>query len=248
MKLWEIKAQSLRLMFADTDIEFSENEFQTQTIYTNANTREKLVRMTDSIKRAIDLYHQYNGEEPRVVYKTLDSATVNNVLTYYNTITVTSSPSDFGFPSRIDVVENLDYNITELINIAFDFEEAQVTQNGNVFTYPKVIKFLNYDFTPYKSANGVNVVSFRIYYKAKKQNLAGSENEMTYDLNLLNIPEEVQRQIPLYVKGELYQEDEPNMAQQAKQEFIQFLLLNQRKQFVKGASKVRRAFKRNFDV
>ena len=92
------------------------------------------------------------------------------------------------------------------------------------------------------------MVSFRIYYKAKKQNLVGSENEMTYDLNLLNIPEEVQRQIPLYVKGELYQEDEPNMAQQAKQEFIQFLLLNQRKQFLKGASKVRRAFKRNYDV
>jgi hypothetical protein len=250
MKLWEIKAQALRLMFADSDIQFSENEFQTQTIYTNANTREKLIRMEDSIKRAIDLYHQYNGEETRVVYKTLDSATVNNVLTYYNTITVTSSPSDFGLPSRIDVVENLDYNITELINIAFDFEEPQVTENAGVFTYPKIIKFLDYDFTPYKSSNGVTVVSFRIYYKAKKQNIIFGQNqtEMNYDLNILNIPEEVQRQIPLYVKGELYQEDEPNMAQQSKQEYIQFLILNQRKQFVKGASKVRRAFKRNHDV
>ena len=60
MKLWEIKAQALRLMFADADIEFSYTEFAEETVYNNANTREKLVRMEDSIRRAIDIYHQYS--------------------------------------------------------------------------------------------------------------------------------------------------------------------------------------------
>jgi hypothetical protein len=87
-----------------------------------------------------------------------------------------------------------------------------------------------------------------VYYKIAKVNLVGNENEMTYDLNLLGIPEEIQRQIPLFVKGEIYQEDEPNMAQQAKQEFTQFLVLNQRKTFTKVQTKVKKTFKRNFDV
>ena len=63
MKLWEIKAQALRLMFADTDIEFSFAEFENNSIYENANTREKLIRMNDSIRRAIDLYYHYHGEQ-----------------------------------------------------------------------------------------------------------------------------------------------------------------------------------------
>jgi hypothetical protein len=232
MKLWEIKAQALRLMFADTDVEFSEAEFQTQTIYQNANTREKLVRMTDSIKRAIDLYYQYNGEQAQTVIKGLDFATVSNVLTYYNTLTFSSSPSDFGFPSRVDVMANLSENIGETTNITYDYDAKL-----------KKVIFTIYDFVAF-----TNKISFRVYYKIAKVNLVGNENEMTYDLNLLGIPEEIQRQIPLFVKGEIYQEDEPNMAQQAKQEFTQFLVLNQRKTFTKVQTKVKKTFKRNFDV
>jgi hypothetical protein len=232
MKLWEIKAQALRLMFADTDIEFSEAEFQTQTIYQNANTREKLVRMTDSIKRAIDLYYQYNGEQAQTVIKGLDFATVSNVLTYYNTLTFSASPSDFGFPSRVDVMANLSENIGETTNITYDYDAKL-----------KKVIFTIYDFVAF-----TNKISFRVYYKIAKVNLVGNENEMTYDLNLLGIPEEIQRQIPLFVKGEIYQEDEPNMAQQAKQEFTQFLVLNQRKTFTKVQTKVKKTFKRNFDV
>ncbi len=232
MKLWEIKAQALRLMFADSDVQFSEQEFSSGTIYTNSNTREKLVRITDSIKRAIDLYYQYNGEKAKMTTKGIDSATVNNVLTYYNTINLSSTPSDFGFPTRVDVIANITESITETNNISFDFDE-----------FNKKIVFNQYDFTPY-----TNKIQFRIYYKIKKQNIVGNENEITYDLDLLGIPADVQRQIPLYVKGEIYQEDEPNMAQASKQEFVQFLLLNQRKHFIKNQTKVSKTFKRNLDV
>jgi len=232
MKLWEIKAQALRLMFADTDVEFSEAEFSNGTIYQNANTREKLVRMVDSIKRAIDLYYQYNGEQAQTVIKALDFATVSNVLTYYNTLTFSSSPSDFGFPSRVDVMANIPENIGETTSITYDYDAKL-----------KKIIFTIYDFVPF-----TNKISFRVYYKIAKVNLVGSENEITYDLNSLGIPEEVQRQIPLFVKSEIFQEDEPMMAQQAKQDFTQFLVLNQRKTFTKVQTKVKKAFKRNFDV
>ena len=61
MKLWEIKAQALRLMFADSEITFSYEDFKQGVIEDNANTREKLIRMDDSIKRAIDMYYSYCG-------------------------------------------------------------------------------------------------------------------------------------------------------------------------------------------
>ena len=40
MKLWEIKAQALRLMFADTDMMFDYTEFENRAVYENVNTRE----------------------------------------------------------------------------------------------------------------------------------------------------------------------------------------------------------------
>ncbi len=232
MKLWEIKAQALRLMFADTDIEFSQAEFSNGTIYQNANTREKLVRMVDSIKRAIDIYYQYNGEQTQTVTKFLDKAIVSGALTYYNTLTFSASPSDFGFPSRIDVMANITENIGETTSITYDYDAKL-----------KKVIFTIYDFTPF-----TNKISFRVYYKIAKVNLVGDENEITYDLDVLGIPPEVQRQIPLFVKGEIFQEDEPMMAQAAKQDFTQFLVLNQRKTFTKVQTKVKKAFKRNFDV
>jgi hypothetical protein len=232
MKLWEVKAQALRLMFADTDVEFSQAEFQSGTIYQNANTKEKLVRMVDSIRRAIDLYYQYNGEQTQTTFKALDFTTANGVATYYNTLTFSSSPSNFGFPSRIDVMANITENIGETTNITYDYDAKL-----------KKVIFTIYDFVPF-----TNKISFRVYYKTAKINLVGNENEITYDLDSLGIPPEIQRQIPLFVKGELYQEDEPSMAQQAKQEFTQFLVLNQRKTFTKNQTKVKKAFKRNFDV
>jgi hypothetical protein len=231
MKLWEVKAQALRLMFADTDIEFSELEFQTGTIYTNANTREKLVRMNDSIKRAIDLFYQYNGEQTKMTTQGLDFITVGDKKTYYNTINL-SSNIEFGFPTRVDVMANIPENIGETNNINYDFDAST-----------KKIVFVRYDFTHFEDK-----VSFRVYYKIEKVNLPEALNEMNYNLNVLGIPEDVQRQIPLYVKAELYQEDEPNMAQQAKQEFIQFLVLNQRKSFSKVQTKVKKTFSRRFDV
>ena len=110
MKLWEIKAQSLRLMFADTDIEFSENEFQTQTIYTNANTREKLVRMDDSIRRGIDLYNTIVEQETSIV-ETLFLASSGGV--YANTLDI-SGLSDLNYPTRVDVsLYQYQYDVTE---------------------------------------------------------------------------------------------------------------------------------------
>lgn len=233
MILWEIKAQALRLMFADTDVEFNENEFTSGTIYTNANTREKLVRMNDSIARAIDLFYQYNGETAQWVEKSLVSTTTSGVTTYYNRLDVSQTPTNMGFPTRIDIIEDLDNLITYTQNIQYTYNQID-----------KTIYFLNGDYRSF----GANI-KFRVYYKMNRVNLPAAPNELTYNVTTsLGIPEEVQRQIPLYVKSELYQEDEPQLAQAAKADFIQFLILNQRKTFSNVQTKVRRTFKRKYNV
>jgi hypothetical protein len=233
MILWEIKAQALRLMFADTDVEFNENEFTTGTIYTNANTREKLVRMNDSIARAIDLFYQYNGETSQWVEKSLVNTTQSGITTYYNRIDVSQTPSNLGFPTRIDIVEDLDNLITYTQNIQYTYNQID-----------KTIYFLNGDYRDF----GANI-NFRVFYRMNRVNLPSAPNELTYNVTTsLGIPEEVQRQIPLYVKSELFQEDEPQLAQAAKADFIQFLILNQRKTFSNVQTKVRRTFKRKYNV
>ena len=238
MKLWEIKAQALRLMFADTDVEFSQAEFENNSIYDNANTREKLVRMEDSIRRAIDLYFQYNGESTRVATLSLRSTTVGGVTTYFNDLNLTSIISVLNYPTRIDLIEDIDNNIYGVENLTFE-----MIKFINQYGADDIKVFVDKGLVEY----GVNA-KFYVYYKSKKTTLPYNQNEITYDLNQLGIPEEVQRQIPLYIKSEIYQEDEPQLAAQAKSEFIQFLVLNQRENFTKVQTKVKRAFKRNFNV
>jgi hypothetical protein len=231
MKLWEVKAQALRLMFADTDVEFSFEEFESGVIYENANTREKLIRMNDSVKRAIDLFFQYNGEISQMTTRKLISSTTNNITTYFNQLHL-SAVSNIGYPTRIDVIENLENNIQPLSNISFDYDQLA-----------KAVHFFDNNYAYYEDK-----IDFRVYYKIAKVNLPDGVNELTYELNDLGIPVEVQRQIPLYIKGEIFQEDEAGMAQQARNEYMQFLIQNQRKNFSKVQTKVKKVFKRRFNV
>ena len=59
MKLGEIKLMALKLMFTDTDVTYDISDMQ--EYYNNSNTREKLIRMNDSINRALSLYYQRVG-------------------------------------------------------------------------------------------------------------------------------------------------------------------------------------------
>jgi hypothetical protein len=228
MKLWEIKAQALRLMFADTDVQFNFAEFQNGAIYANANTREKLIRMNDSIRRAIDLFFQYNGEITRTTNLGL-RFTGTSIKTYFNEINYALG----GYPTRVDVIENIDKQIYGEENIDFTF----LKDNLKLVVDSGYVKF-------------GGDISFLIYYKTERTNLTidVEPNDLTFDLNTLSIPIEIQRQIPLYIKAEIYQEDEPQMANLARSEYIGFLLLNQRKNFSKVQTKVKRKFRRNFNV
>ena len=223
MKLWEIKAQALRLMFADTDINFDESEFQSGKIYDNPNTREKLVRMNDSIMRAIDLFYQYNGEMTRTVDVGLF---FDEEEEEYKNLLDCSELEDFGFPTRVDIVGD---------------KENLIWQRNNIeFMYDRISKRIF--FTGHEFERKQEELKFRIYYRMKKFNIPHDVDEMEFDLESLYIPEEVQRQIPKFVKFELFEEDEPQLALAARSEFIEFLLLNQRKNFGKTRSKVRRRF------
>lgn len=219
MKLWEIKAQSLRLMFADTDIEFSEQEFIDGIVHDNANTREKLIRMNDSISRAIDLYYQYKGE-PVTVAKDV-------VLETDNTID-TSEFENFGFPTRIDL-------------FVYDTEgtlRKQIDQiNFEFFEYEGFIGFLDQDFSVYENYD----IKFNVWYRLSKINIPSVVSDLEYDLDeLKTVPADVQRMIPYFVKAELYEEDEPNVANQSRAIYMQYLM-GLRKKFTKAQTKVKSA-------
>jgi len=230
MMLWEIKAQSLKIMFADTDVEFSEEEFSSGTIYENPNTGEKLRRMEDSIRRAVDLYFQYCGT--LVQTKRLKLKYDEQTKKYFNII-LTTSATDFGFPTRIDIIQDIPNGIMRSENIAFNFD--MIT---------KEIFFTDDDFTLYND-NVLENLTFLVFYKQGKTNMPFGINEMTYNLNVLNIPEDIQRQIPLYVKGEIYEEDEERLAAASRMQYVQYLVLNQRQTYSKNQTKVKRKSPRN---
>lgn len=229
MELWDIKASALRLMFADTDIQFDKQDFSSGTIYDNGNTRDKLIRMNDSIRRAIDLYYQYCGQYGRrtkVQYHEDVYGNLTNILNLDDVL-------DFGTPSRIDlhfmymgkekVVENVAYY--------YDHVAKQVMVDINVVG----------GRLKYKK----DMFNFSIYYAIKKENLPKDEDidELVYDLNDIHIPEDIQRMIPKYIKSEVYEEDEYALAQVAKNEYIQFLMAYARK-FSNVQTRVKSIFRR----
>jgi len=235
MKLWEIKAQALRLMFADTDLQFNEADFTSNAVFDNPNTGEKLVRMNDSIRRAIDVYYQYKGESTLFtddieLYQTGDPVVYSNYI-----LTSAISSTKFGFPTRIDLfvyeeLEDLTLQLRKQVNeINFDFFETQ----GQVH-------FFDADYRDYITNYGY-IPKFRVWYKTNKVNLPADANDITYDLDtLLFVPSDVQRMIPYFVKGELFEEDEPNMALQSRNLYIQYLM-GLRKKFNKTQTKVKSA-------
>ena len=194
MKLWEVKAQALRLMFADTDLNFNATEFEDGTLMANGNTREKLIRMNDSIRRAVDLYFHYVGEGSFFdVFMPDDLGEI-------------SSP---GSPTRVDALiysdETTLLRVKNQINFFYDAISGKVLFPED--TFPIYTKF-------------------RVWYKLSRNSMPPDEeiNDMTYDLLETKVPSDVQRKIAYYVKGELYEEDEPEQAFRAKQEYVSFLV------------------------
>ena len=214
MKLWEIKASALRLMFADTDFEFNEDEFREQAVYHNPNTREKLVRMEDSIRRAIDLYYKYAGQISS--FETLELRNENDK--FFNEIDL-SNIIDMDYPTRVDIL--LGHRIFEQVNFMYN-------------PIKKYIYFTDGNYAIYEEN-----ISFRVWYKIKTKNLPMNANEMEFDLDEI-ISEDVQRMIPYYIKGELFEEDEPNLAMAARNEYMLFLN-RMKRQFTNVQTKIKRA-------
>jgi len=230
MKLWEIKAQALRLMFADSDIQFNKEEFENGSLMSNANTREKLVLMNASIKRAIDLYYKFNEAHTRFSEEpTLRSITPEGQSTvYYNEI-ILGDYSNINYPLRVDVKV---YQSGVLVglknNVGFVYDELS----------QRKISFIDEDYTALY-ANDYTLV-FRVWYKQNRGNLPETPNDLTYDLDAISIPSEVQTMIPYFIKAELYEEDEPTLAQQARSNYIQYVS-SIRRQFSGIQTKVKRA-------
>jgi hypothetical protein len=240
MKIWEIKAQALRLMFSDTDLEFSEEEFTSNAVYENANTREKLVRMNDSIQRGIDLYYQFVGDKTN-----LASLTMTLQDTFGNYVSVENNK---GYPLRVDfLIYKPAYCTTSTYttestcedNGGTWFEEEKVLEINQVsFYYHELGQKLYFQDKDYLHIYKDFIIKLRYMYKPSRVFITSSTNDQS-DVST-DVPTEVQYMLPYFVKGELYEEDEPNLAAQARNLFTQFLL-NTRKPFANNQSKVKRA-------
>lgn len=224
MKLWEIKAEALKLMFSATDMNFSYDEFQNGTVYNNPNTKLKLIGMEDSIRRGIDLYYSMVGEQTQVEKYDVDPESDDD----RNKIKLND---DVGFPTRVDFVAYIGDRLVlkkQQINYFYD-------------SIKKEIIFTDKDYQAiYVDQLGLTL-KFIVWYKTKKKNLPYTGlNELAYDLNVLNIPEEVQRMLPYYIKAEAYEEDEPSKAQEARQYYMHFLQ-SIRKPFSKVQTRVKKS-------
>ena len=222
MKLWEIKAQALKLMFADSDIQFSENEFTDGVVYQNSNTRDKLTRMNDSVRRAIDLYYTYVGVRSKSQIFALTAGEYIDL----------STTTDFGSPDRVDLKIYSTDEDDEKNNLVYE-------RNHVNFIYNEIEEKIEFEEDFSNSIYADYILEFRVYYKIKKLNIDLAVDEITFDLDTIYIPSEVQRNIPFYIKSELFEEDEPQLAVNAKNSFISFLMTLQ-KPFSRVQTKVKK--------
>jgi hypothetical protein len=231
VKIPEIKLQALRIMFADSDVSFTQAEWDNNVLSSNPNTRDKLIRMDDSIRRGIDMFYNIRGEETsRLEQKTLFAASG----VYYNKLDFSSQPTNFGFPTRIDV------KVIDVTDQAAPVTIIDKNQISYIFNSQDKLVFFEDDFANYYNSYDYYVVYFTVWYKVARQNLPLTYTESTYDLDTIKIPSEVQRALPFYIKSELYEEDEFNVAQLARQQFVQ-VISALRKPFNKVQTKVKRA-------
>lgn len=176
--------------------------------------------MDDSIKRAIDMYYSYCGninKKVKVKYKE------NTYLLDIDDI------EDFGYPTRVDLVrksrvigqEKLDYHYDSLV------KEIEVV----------------FDNIEHLTDLEKQDLDFLLYYEMKRYNLPDNFDKIEYDLDDIFIPQDIQRQIPKYIKGELYEEDEPSMAMISKNEYLGYLV-NRQKDFSVAQNKVKSKFRR----
>lgn len=240
MKLWEIKAQALRLMYADSDLQFNQNEFSQGIIFNNPNTREKLIGMDASIARAIDMYYQHNKEQTKIwnnvpLLFTTQEVEEETIYTFQNVLNSSTKPTDFSFPTRVDLLEDKEYVHGEHdINFYYDEDSDN-------------IRFFTHDFASYESDEVKLAMKFRVFYKIDIKNISMSipVSNVTYDVSVeTNVPEDVQRMIPYFIKGELFEEDEFDVARVAKQEYINYVIQRPRRTFSKVQTKVKQSYRR----
>lgn len=75
--------------------------------------------------------------------------------------------------------------------------------------------------------------TIEIFYETKPEYVTSNNEDTTFDFDDINVPNDIQLQIPLFIKGEAYEEDEPQMALFAKNEFLNYLQLVKKPKIIK---------------
>lgn len=177
-------------------------DYQTEWTFENIdeiegdpNIQKYLFGMNMSIARGIDLYYQMCGRKHNYVEQGFDDDGSGG---YLPRVTLSKSLG-------IEYINKLKANDKELEVVWF------YNENGDF-----VLPFNNLGYKP-------DEMVFKVFYTEKIKNI---ELDAAYDFDLgdIGISDELARLLPYYIKAEAYEEDEPELAAQARALYMQGLL------------------------
>ena len=83
---------------------------------------------------------------------------ISVVYTFYNYLSTTTLPSDFAFPTRVDLLRDKDY-VNPIENVTYYYDELT-----------DYINFYDQDYAGYDSDTVKLALKFRVYYKVDIKN------------------------------------------------------------------------------
>lgn len=209
MILGEIKIEALRLMFMDSDDEYS-IDYLNRGIYMNNEVyKPYLVKMIGSINRC------FASIEDKGVLPT-------------QAVTI---PLANGFANgQIDLSSIVDYyNIERVLGE----NKYQYDNDCEFDIVGNMLRIKDYD----------PKTVYTILYKPKIQRISASTNN-DIDLKDIGVPDNIAAYIPYFIKGDLYREDEPAEANEARNWYEQAMAEIMNKQ-VSRQSRVQSSYSMN---
>lgn len=182
MKLGDIKAEALKLMFINLDQDIDAGSLA--DLNYDETYASYLVAMPGSIRRALKIVA--GKYKLGVKSAELTAEAPGKFLTRYT------------LPADCLKVARVIKQTGDCVRNTFDWQ-----QEGKALLLPTLHRETD---------------SYRLVYYPKAPDISGIEDEKELD-----VPEEVAEMIPYYIKGELYEDDEPGSAAQARNLFEQWV-------------------------
>lgn len=190
MKLGDIKAEALKLMFANYDVDITADTIS--DLYDNPSLKNYLFAMPGAINRC---FNRFKSE----------------MMLREKAVTITPTEGDY-------------YSTFDLSTITDLFEISRITYTDDYGDYFGSVSYqLEGDTLILFQSGG----EYHLIYYAEPPIIY--DVAITADTTEIDLPIELLSIVPFYIKGELYQEDQPELAAEAMAIFEQKLARTPRK-------------------